>query len=380
MKKVLFFTSARSDFGILSNILEHFSDDKDVHIGLVVTGSHLSSDYGDSQTEIQRKHFNSIFEVKIDNLGSKHLSKNINGLSKMLSEIGNIVYKENPNLFVLLGDRQEIFLAAFPVLLGNIPIIHIGGGDTTLGAIDNQIRHAVSNISKYHFVTNDIAKKMLIKMNISEDKIFLSGSPSKNIIEEINNSPPNKNTFLKELSIKNRGNILVCTFHPETKKLTTYEDLKITLRALKKLDPKKYSIIFTASNGDTGGKTFNDLIQKTALELDNFHFFHTLGIKRYLKLLSVSDIVVGNSSSGLHEAPSFKIPTIDIGGRQSGRERGESVFNVNANEEEILTKIKYLLSNKNSINFSNPYISSIDSSSFIYNKLKTILEIELNQK
>lgn len=374
IKKILFFSAARSDFGILSGLLNKLSSNKMFNVGLIISGSHLDKSFGDTGNEIKNYHYDNIFKVKTTHLGSDSTSKNLIGLANMMQEVGKIIENESPDLFMVLGDRQEILLATYCALLNNIKIAHIAGGDTTLGAIDDQIRHAVSQMSDYHFVLNDDAFNFLSKLNIEKEKIFLSGSPSDFSISKIKRSPPLKQELLEKLEIKDRKNLLVCTYHPETKKKETYEDLKILLGCLSTLDKNNFSIVFTASNGDREGKKFNKLINETCKKSSNFYFFKSLGIDLYLKLVYISQIVIGNSSSGLHEVPSLNVPTLDIGNRQEGRTRGLSVFNVKADSKSILKKINTLLEKDLKIDFSNPYITRNDSSQVIHDKIQHLLD------
>ena len=374
IKKILFFSAARSDFGILSGLLNKLSSNKMFNVGIIISGSHLDKSFGDTGSEIKDYHYDNIFKVKTTHLGSDSTSKNLIGLANMMQEVGKIIENETPDLFMVLGDRQEILLATYCALLNNIKIAHIAGGDTTLGAIDNQIRHAVSQMSDYHFVLNDDAFNFLSKLNIEKEKIFLSGSPSDFSISKIKSSPPLKQELLEKLEIKDRKNLLVCTYQPETKKKETYEDLKILLGCLSTLDKNNFSIVFTASNGDREGKKFNKLINETCKKSSNFYFFKSLGIDLYLQLVYISQIVIGNSSSGLHEVPSLNVPTLDIGNRQEGRTRGLSVFNVKADSKSILKKINTLLEKDLKIDFSNPYITRNDSSQVIHDKIQHLLD------
>ena len=372
MKKILFFSSSRSDFGIVSNILKKFKNDESIHLSLCLSGPHLDKSFGNSQEEITEEHYDSLKKILIKNIGTSIEGELIHSLGYFLKKMGSVFAEEKPDILLLLGDRQEIILPAFCALLNKTPIAHIGGGDVTIGAIDNEIRNAVSMMSDYHFVTNNEAMKRLVEMKIPKNQIYLSGSPSEYTINKILNDLPDRKKFLSSLGIETKDKILVCTYHPETKNKETFKDLKVLLNTLKILKKKDYSIIFTASNGDTLGNEFNSLIIKECSKLDNFFFLPSLGIERYLKLLSVSSLVLGNSSSGLHEAPSLNIPTLDIGNRQAGRSRGNSVFNVPANQAMILEKIDYLLRNKNNFKYSNPYISS-DSSNVIYKQIKKLI-------
>ena len=253
-KKILFFSAARSDFGILSGLLSILSSNNKVNVGLIISGSHLDKSFGDTGNEIKNYHYDDIFKVKISHLGSNSTSKSLIGIAKMMQKVGEIIEKEKPDMFIVLGDRQEILIATYCALLNNVPIAHIGGGDTTSGAIDDQIRHAVSQMSNFHFVTNDNAYNFLSNLNIEKEKIFLSGSPSDYTISKIKRDPPVKQELLEKLKIKDRKNLLVCTYHPETKNKSTYEDLRVILNSLSTLDKNKHSIVFTASNGDKQGK------------------------------------------------------------------------------------------------------------------------------
>lgn len=373
-KKILFFSAARSDFGILSGLLSILSSNNKVNVGLIISGSHLDKSFGDTGNEIKNYHYDDIFKVKISHLGSNSTSKSLIGIAKMMQKVGEIIEKEKPDMFIVLGDRQEILIATYCALLNNVPIAHIGGGDTTSGAIDDQIRHAVSQMSNFHFVTNDNAYNFLSNLNIEKEKIFLSGSPSDYTISKIKRDPPVKQELLEKLKIKDRKNLLVCTYHPETKNKSTYEDLRVILNSLSTLDKNKHSIVFTASNGDKQGKKFNILINETCEKNSNFYYFKSLGIDLYLQLVSISQLVIGNSSSGLHEVPSLDVPTIDIGNRQQGRTKGLSVYNVKVDKKLILRKINLLLSKDLKIDFSNPYISSNDSSQAIHDKILFLLD------
>jgi len=373
-KKILFFSAARSDFGILSGLLNKLSSNKRVDVGLIISGSHLDKSFGDTGNEIKNYHYDNIFKVKINHLGSDITSKTLTGLANMMQKVGDIIEKQRPDMFIVLGDRQEILLASYCALLNNVPISHIGGGDTTSGAIDDQIRHAVTQMSDYHFVTNDNAYNFLSKLNIKKEKIFLLGSPSDFSISKVKLNPPVKEELLEKLEIKDRKNLLIFTYHPETKNKSTYEDLKVILSSLCTLDKNNFSIVFTASNGDKEGKKFNKLINEICKKNANFYFFKSLGIDLYLQLVSISQIVIGNSSSGLHEVPSLDVPTIDIGNRQQGRTRGLSVYNVEVDKKSILKKINFLLKKDLKIDFSNPYISSNDSSQAMHDKILFLLD------
>ena len=177
MKKILFFTSSRSDFGILSPLLKKFTMDKKFHVGLIISGTHLEKSFGSTEKEIKEHHYNKIFKIKIKNLGSNKISNSLDGLASLISKVGNIIDTEKPDLLFILGDRQEIILPAYCALLSNVPIAHIGGGDSTYGAIDNQIRHAVSQLSTYHFVTNKQAFNFLCGQKISKKKYFFIRKP-----------------------------------------------------------------------------------------------------------------------------------------------------------------------------------------------------------
>jgi len=370
IKKVLFFSPARSDFGIISNLISLFKQDKSIECSLIVTGSHLDKDFGNTKDEIPASIYDKKYEIKTRNLGSEATNSLIDGMSSMMLEVGQILFNIKPDLFIVLGDRQEILPACYCALLNRIPIAHIGGGDTTLGAIDNEIRHSVSQLSDYHFVTSQASESTLIGMNIPKEDIFYTGSPSDSKLIAMGKEKVSRKNLLKELGITEDRKIILCTFHPETKNDKSFNELRVFTQALESLPSDEFIFIFTASNGDKEGFKFNKFIRKQVLATSNFYFFESLGIDLYLRTMKCSVLVAGNSSSGLHEAPSLKVPTLDVGNRQQGRLRGDSVLNVKPNKSAIIKGIRKLIDSKEDCNFHNPYIKGSDSSKEIYKTLK----------
>ncbi len=366
--KIIAFTSARSDFGILSDLLKLLTLDNDFELNLVVSGSHLSSDFGMTAQEILPEHYNILHEIPFDGHGKDSNLDIVSGLSELLKLINQLFLTVNPDILIVLGDRIEILPVCYAAVINNIPIAHIGGGDITEGAIDEVIRHSVTKMSSIHFVSNILAEKVVSQLGEDPRMIYLVGSPSSDQIMSFK-PKTSKNNFLNELKIKKRKYLFAANYHPETTDKNTLENLKIFFEALNSLNQEEYSIIFTASNSDKAGKSFNTFLIDRIENKPNMYFYKSLGKEKYYHLLHFSDLVIGNSSSGLHEAPSFKTPTIDVGNRQKGRERGNSIFWSDVNKSNIINLIDKVLGLNKEIDFSNPYAK--ENSSFKIYKLIT---------
>jgi UDP-N-acetylglucosamine 2-epimerase (non-hydrolysing)/GDP/UDP-N,N'-diacetylbacillosamine 2-epimerase (hydrolysing) len=229
-----------------------------------------------------------------------------------------------PDLLVVLGDRFEIFAAAQAALFLRIPTAHIGGGDVTAGAFDEAMRHSISKLAHLHFVTNSDAARRLARMGEHPDWIFDVGSPGLDHLHRTQH--PSKDALEKELDFSFRERNLLVTFHPVTlDSVPSQDQLEALLEALDSLGPD-IGILFTLPNADTEGRTLIDLVRGYVADRKQCRVYSSLGQRRYLGTLAQVDAVVGNSSSGLYEAPSLCTPTVNIGRRQEGRLKASSVF------------------------------------------------------
>ncbi|MDT8338778.1 MAG: UDP-N-acetylglucosamine 2-epimerase [Sulfurimonas sp.] len=330
-RKVCVVTGTRAEYGLLYWLMKEIATDKDLELQIIVTGMHLSPEFGLTYKEIEK-------EFKIDKKVEMLLSSDTSvGISKSmgLAQIGFAeAYEElKPDILIVLGDRYEIFSAASAAMIARIPIAHLHGGETTEGAFDESIRHSITKMSHLHFTATEEYKNRVIQLGEHPSMVFNVGGMGIENIKRLKLLSREK--FEKSINFKlNKKNILV-TFHPVTLESSTakkqFEEL---LSAIDELQDT--NIIFTKANSDTDGRIINQMID--AYVTENFHkavVFTSLGQLRYLSALQFVDAMVGNSSSGLAETPSFKIGTINIGDRQKGRIKAESVIDCNPNKESI---------------------------------------------
>ena len=353
-RKVCVVTGTRAEYGLLYWLLKEIEADKDLELQLIATGMHLSPEFGLTYQTIEKE-----FKInkKIEMLLSSDTSV---GISKSMG-LAQISFAENydelkPDVVVVLGDRYEIFSATSAAMIARIPIAHIHGGEKTEGAFDESIRHSITKMSHLHFAATEEYKNRVIQLGEDPSRVFNVGGMGIENIKRL--ELLNKKEFEKSIEFKlNSKNILV-TFHPVTlENSTAKEQFKELLDVIDELEDT--NIIFTKANSDTDGRVINKMIDEYVTK--NFHKsvqFTSLGQLRYLSALQYVDAVVGNSSSGLAEAPSFRIGTINIGDRQKGRIKASSVIDCEPNKDSILKSFEKLYSKEfqNSlINVKNPY-------------------------
>ena len=322
-KKICVITSSRADYGLLKNLILNIQNKNDLQLQLIVSGSHLSKEYGYSKKEIVGDKVKISREVKIIQSKSraedicKSFSLAINGFSETYKNL-------RPDCLVYLGDRYEILAAAYAGLIHNIPKIHIHGGELTEGVIDDATRHAITKISDFHFVAHKTYQDRVIQLGENPKNIHLIGAMG------IENIEKTKTLSLlgieKKFNIKLSDKIFLVTLHPVTlSQQLTKETIDNLLKVLSIF--KDYSIIFTSPNQDT----YRDIIEKKIREFikkrKKSYYIKNLGSLNYFSIVKLSKCVIGNSSSGILEVPSFKIPTVNIGTRQKGRIIARSTIN-----------------------------------------------------
>ncbi|QKF61907.1 UDP-N-acetylglucosamine 2-epimerase [Campylobacter curvus] len=373
MRKICVVTGTRAEYGLLHPLLKAVQEEANLKLQLIVTGMHLSPEFGLTYKEIQK-------DFKIDKKIEMLLSSDTAvGISKSmgLAQIGfSDAYDElKPDIVVLLGDRYEIFAAASAAMIAQIPIAHLYGGETTQGAFDESIRHSITKMSHIHFVSADEYKNRVIQLGENPKFVFNVGALGVENIKKLNFM--SRDEFEKFINFKlNKKNIIV-TFHPVTlENATAKAQFDEILSAINEL--KDTNIIFTKANSDTDGRIINkmidDYVKKNA---DRSVAFTSMGQTGYLNALKFVDVVVGNSSSGIMEAPSFKKATIDIGDRQKGRIKANSVIECEPIKNEILKAFKKAYSKefqKNLKSISNPYENGNTSSKIV----KILKEINLD--
>ena len=364
MRKVCVVTGTRAEYGLLSWLLNEIEADNDLKLQIIVTGMHLSPEFGLTYKEIE-KDFK--IDKKIDMLLS---SDTAIGISKSMG-LAQISFSEaydelKPDMIVILGDRYEIFSAASAAMVARIPMAHIHGGETTEGAFDEAIRHSITKMSHLHFTATDEYRNRVIQLGEHPCRVFNVGGMGIENIKRL--KLLNKEEFEESIKFKlNKKNILV-TFHPVTLENNTAEEqFQELLNAIDKLEDT--NIIFTKANSDTDGRVINSMIDEyVSKNKDKSIYFTSLGQLRYLSALQHVNAVVGNSSSGLAEAPSFKIATINIGDRQKGRVKASSVVVCEPNRKSILKAFGRIYSDKfqqNLKNTINPYGNELASKKIV---------------
>jgi GDP/UDP-N,N'-diacetylbacillosamine 2-epimerase (hydrolysing) len=341
-RKISVVTGTRAEYGLLYWLIKEIEQDNDLELQLIVTGMHLSPEFGLTYKEIEK-------EFKIDKKIEMLLSSDTPiGISKSmgLAQISFAeAYKElKPDIVVVLGDRYEIFSAVASAMIARVPIAHLHGGETTQGAFDESIRHSITKMSHLHFTATNLYRDRVIQLGEHPSRVFNVGGLGIDNIKKL--ELLSKDEFEKSIDFKlNKKNILV-TFHPVTlEESTAKEQFEILLDVVDELEDTH--IIFTKANSDTDGRVINSMIDEyVKMNAYKSVAFTSLGQLRYLSALQYIDAVVGNSSSGLAEAPSFKIGTIDIGDRQKGRIKADSVIECRADRESIQEGFKRLYSSK----------------------------------
>jgi GDP/UDP-N,N'-diacetylbacillosamine 2-epimerase (hydrolysing) len=339
-RKICVVTGTRAEYGLLYWLLKEIEADKELQLQVIVTGMHLSPEFGLTYKEIEK-------EFKINKKIEMLLSSDTSiGISKSMG-LAQISFAESydelkPDVVVVLGDRYEIFSATSAAMIARIPIAHIHGGEATEGLIDEPIRHSITKMSHLHFTATNEYKNRVIQLGENPNRVFNVGGMGIENIKRL--KLLSKDEFEKSIEFKlNIKNILV-TFHPVTlENSTAKEQFQQLLDAIDELEDT--NIIFTKANSDTDGRVINQMIDEYVTKNSNKSIvFTSLGQLRYLSALQYVDAVVGNSSSGLAETPSFKIGTINIGDRQKGRIKASSVIDCEANKNSIVKAFAKLYS------------------------------------
>ena len=371
MRNITTVSVGRSDYNITKSLYKILSDNKKVSLNLIAIGAHFSKEYGYTFQNINKKFFKKIVKIKFNLNKNNEISQN-KFMSKIIIDAGKYFKKNKVDLLLILGDRFEMLSVIIAAMNFRIPVAHIHGGELSLGAIDDNIRHSISKLSHLHFVAHSKYKKRLIQLGESEKKIFISGSLSNERLDKL--CYLTKEELEHKYKFKFRNKNLLVTYHPETldRLYSSAQILKI-LEALNYFD-NSHTFLYTSPNNDIGSKIITKKIKELCKKKENHYFIKTLNNDDYYSLMKNFDIIVGNSSSGIIEAPYFKKPNVNIGHRQDGRERAISNIDCKANKETVIKSIKKGLSDKfnNKIKYMhNPYYKK-NSNSFVAKKIVTL--------
>lgn len=336
MKKVCIVTGTRAEYGLLKPIIEKVHRDTELELQLVVTGMHLSPEFGLTYKEIEKDGFP--IADKVEMLLSSDSNVGITkSMAVALMGFADSFERLKPDMVLLLGDRYEMLMVASAAMIAKIPIAHLHGGELTEGLIDEAIRHSISKMSYLHFTSTDEYRKRVIQLGEQPERVHCVGALG---VENIKNiTLMNKAELEKSLGIKLREKTVLVTYHPVTLEgMTAQQQFQNILDVLE--SKEDLFVVFTKANADTHGRIINQMIDEYVGSHSNRSVaFTSLGQLRYLSILPFCDMVIGNSSSGLLEVPSFHIPTINIGERQRGRVCAKSVINCDNTAEAIVEAI-----------------------------------------
>ena len=354
MRKICVITGSRAEYGLLRWVMQGIKDDPALKLQVLATGMHLSREFGLTYREIEKDGFRIDRKVKMLT-GSDTPVGIAKSMGKGLIGFADALHELKPDLIVVLGDRFEIFSAVAAALVARIPVAHLHGGEATEGLIDEAIRHSITKMSHLHFVAAEEYRQRVIQLGEQPERVFLVGGLGVDSIKRLNLLE--RAELEASLDFKLGQKNLLITFHPVTLETATAVDqMEELLAALAEL--KNTQLIFTLPNADTDGRALMKMVEQFVAQHPNARAYTSLGQLRYLSCIAQVDGVVGNSSSGLAEVPSFKKGTINIGDRQRGRLQAASVINCEPTRQSIEAALKRLYFDDFQVSLSqvlNPY-------------------------
>lgn len=379
MKKICIITGTRAEYGLLKPLIRDVNEDSQLTLQLVVTGMHLSPEFGLTYREIIQDGF--CIDEKVEILLS---SDTPTGISKSMG-LAMISFSEcfarlQPDMIVVLGDRYEIFSVVSVASVARIPVAHLQGGETTEGAFDEGFRHSITKMSYLHFTSTEEYRKRVIQLGEDPSRVFNVGAIG---LESIKKSKLlTREELVESINFTLGKRTALVTFHPVTlENNSSKNQFQKLLEALDEI--KDLKIIFTKANSDTDGRIINKMIDDyTTINQEKATSFTSLGQLRYLSAIKYTDVVVGNSSSGIIEAPSLNKPTVNIGDRQRGRVQAGSIINCQPEKNDIIVAINKALSEefKHKLkDIKNPYGEG-NVSVFVIEEIKRVLSQDINLK
>ncbi len=374
MKKIAFFTTSRAEFGILSSLIREVDREESLDYLLFVGGMHLAPEFGLTINEIKNEGFriSAVFDFLLNGDDAFALAKST-GVA--VYEIARIFKEYDFDALCVLGDRFELLAVVTNAILFRKPIIHLHGGETTKGVIDEQVRHMISKAAHLHFVSCEEYAKNVCGLGENPKHVFNTGALAIDTIRNIKRL--SKDELFSELNLSPAKPIVLATYHPVTLEMdiSPLQQIRNLFTALKPFD---FQVVFTAPNMDSGRQAIVDEIRQQVKENDHYLYIESLGMRRYFSLLSHCQLVIGNSSSGLIEVPYFKIPTINIGDRQLGRIHHKSVVDTDYSVESIKQGIEFAL--------SPDFVQSLQNMSFKFGEgfsaqkmVKTLKSVKIDQ-
>lgn len=341
MKKICVFTGTRAEYGLLRPLIDEIRKDSDLELQLVVTGMHLSTEFGLTYQIIEKDGYN--IDEKVEMVLSSDTPAAIcKSMGLGLIGFGEALNRLKPDFLVLLGDRFETLTGAITCLISRIPVAHIQGGELTFGATDDAMRHSITKMSMLHFTYTEAYRKRVIQLGEDPSTVFNVGGLNTEVINRMKYLTRDK--LEKKINFKLGNNSCLVTFHPVTLEKNTagmqFQELLLVLTSYPELN-----IIFTKTNADAEGRVINSLIDDFVNHNPTRSIaFTSMGQLLYLSAMNQVQVVIGNSSSGIIETPSFKLPTVNIGDREDGRLRADNIIDCGTTSKEISDALNKALS------------------------------------
>lgn len=354
-RKIAIFTGTRAEYGLLRRLIGAIANDPYLKLQLVVSGTHLSPEFGQTVQEISDDGFHPDATVEML-LSSNTPTGVVKSMGVALIGLADALHRLDPDMLVILGDRFEALAAAQAALIMGIPIAHLHGGETTLGAYDDPIRHAITQMATFHFTSTEAYRERVIAMGASPSSAYNVGALG--LDEIVNEEPMTIAQLSNEIGFELKPPYFLVSYHPATKSLegpaATFSEIMSALNSF-----EDHQILLTYPNADNGSREIMSIIEQ-ARNQDPSRVFAaaSLGRSRYLAAMTHASAVIGNSSSGIIEAPAVGTPSIDVGDRQAGRIAGPSVLRVKPDENSIKEAIKIAISDESirrNFQASNPY-------------------------
>jgi len=369
MRKILYVTGSRAEYGLMQSSLKLIDSDSELDLHIVATGMHLMPEFGNTITDVEHDGFKLHTIDSIYSDDSKEAMAHFAG--EFLSKFVDALKKINPDIILLLGDRAEMLSAAVAGAYMSIPVAHIHGGDVS-STVDEMARHAITKLSEIHFAATESSAERIRKMGELPFNIHLVGAPGLDSI--LNDSLPSKEEVFKSLGLNSSEKTVLIVQHPITlEDGKSEEHMRATLEAVKE---EGFQVIVVYPNADAGGREMISVIEEYE---GTFNIFKSMERSLFLSLMKNSDLIIGNSSSALIEAPSFGTPAVNIGSRQSGRERSDNIIDSGYKKDEIISAIKKALSPefiKKAEKCENPYGDGKSGERIV----KILKEVELGRE
>lgn len=336
MNKITLVTTTRAEYGILRPLIHKLKKEKSFELQTVVTGTHLEEQYGNTQEEIMKDGIAIYRKIAILEKGNEPYNISLT-MANAIREFARYFREEKPSLLIVLGDRTEVMGICCAAMNERIPIAHLHGGELTEGLVDESVRHAITKMSYLHFPASEVYRNRIIQMGEEPERVFNVGALG---VENILNVPLlSYEEVCNQIGIPLKRKYVVVTFHPVTlEDGTEREQIQALIEAMKQ--EKRYFYLITKANADTGGDIINKMLGEFETEAENVKLIASLGMVKYLSTVKYSQFVLGNSSSGIIEAPVLGIPTVNIGDRQKGRLMADTIISCGNKTEEIVDAMR----------------------------------------